>query len=153
MGESLANLNCDGVFLVKKLSLAMTGTSKMLAIGFCFGGATVLEARNLPSAEGGFHLTDGRMTMTIVPWKISSFNGAGIEQPGMDHIGFRVSDLKAFTANVDKVAKTNIHFAPKPLDFDSEGTVRLALLKKCPHGTIQLADPDGTLIDVAEDHQ
>ena len=72
-----------------------------------------LEVRNLPSAEGGFHLTDGRMTMTIVPWKISSFNGAGIEQPGMDHIGFRVSDLKAFTANVDKVAKTNIHFAPR----------------------------------------
>ena len=53
------------------------------------------------------------MTMTIVPWKISSFNGAGIEQPGMDHIGFRVSDIKAFTANVDKVAKTNIHFAPR----------------------------------------
>jgi predicted enzyme related to lactoylglutathione lyase len=110
-----------------------------------------LEPRNLPSPEGGFHLTDGRMTMTIVPWKISSFNGAGIEQPGMDHIGFRVPDLKAFRVNVDKVANTNIHLAPKPLDFDSEGSARLALLKKCPHGAIQLADPDGTLIDVAED--
>jgi predicted enzyme related to lactoylglutathione lyase len=111
-----------------------------------------LEARNLPSAEGGFHLTDGRMTMAIVPWKISSFNGAGIEQPGMDHIGFRVPDLQAFTANVDKIAKTNIQLVPKPLDFDSEGAARLALLRKCPHGTIQMADPDGTLIDVAEDH-
>ena len=55
-----------------------------------------LEARNLPSEEGGYHLTDGRMTMAILPWKISSFNGAGIEQPGMDHIGFRVPDLEAF---------------------------------------------------------
>jgi len=44
-----------------------------------------LEARNLPSEEGGYHLTDGRMTMAIVPWKISSFNGAGIEQPGPEH--------------------------------------------------------------------
>jgi len=26
------------------------------------------------------------------------------------------------------------------------------LLKKCPHGRVQLADPDGTLIDVEEDH-
>jgi hypothetical protein len=25
-------------------------------------------------------------------------------------------------------------------------------LQKCPHGTVQLADPDGTLIDVAQDH-
>jgi len=112
-----------------------------------------LEARNLPSAEGGVHLTDGRMTMAIVPWRISSFNGAGIEQPGMDHIGFRVADLKAFTATVDKVTKTNIHLGPKPLDFDAEGTARLALLKKCPHGSIQLADPDGTLIDVGEAQQ
>ncbi len=110
-----------------------------------------LEARNLPSAEGGYHLTDGRMTMAIVPWKISSFNGAGIEQPGMDHIGFRVPDIDAFNKNVATVARTNIHLAPKPIDFDSEGAARLALLKKCPHGSVALADPDGTLIDVAED--
>ena len=111
-----------------------------------------LEARNLPSEEGGYHLTDGRMTMAIVPWKISSFDGAGIEQPGMDHIGFRVPDINAFNANLEMVSKTNIQLAPKPIPFDSEGAARLALLKKCPHGTAQLADPDGTLIDVAEDH-
>ncbi len=111
-----------------------------------------LEARNAPSQEGGYQLSDGRVTMAILPWKISSFNGAGIEQPGMDHIGFRVSDMKAFAGNLDMVAKTNIQLAPKPIDFDSEGAARLALLKKCPHGSLQLADPDGTLIDVAEDH-
>ena len=114
--------------------------------------ACALEARNLPSEEGGYHLTDGRMTMAIVPWKISSFNGAGIEQPGMDHIGFRVPDIKAFEANRDLVAKTNIQLAPKPIPFDAEGAARLALLQKCPHGAVQLADPDGTLIDVAQDH-
>ncbi len=109
-----------------------------------------LERRNLPSAEGGYHLTDGRMTMAILPWKISSFNGAGIEQPGMDHIGFRVPDLKAFSANLDKVTKTNVQLAAKPIPFDDEGAARLKLLQKCPLGTLQLADPDGTLIDVAE---
>ena len=118
-----------------------------------YGDIFEFEARNLASAEGGYHLTDGRMTMAIVPWKISSFNGAGIEQPGMDHIGFRVPDIKAFTANAEIVTKTNIQLAPKPIDFDSEGAARLALLKKCPHGSVQLADPDGTLIDVVEEHQ
>jgi predicted enzyme related to lactoylglutathione lyase len=110
-----------------------------------------LEARNLPSEEDGYFLTDGRMTMSILPWKISSFNGSGIEQPGMDHIGFRVADIDAFNKNIETLAKTNIALAPKPIDFDSEGKARLALLKKCPLGSIQLADPDGTLIDVAED--
>jgi hypothetical protein len=111
-----------------------------------------LEARNVPTEDGGYQLTDGRVTMAIVPWKISSFNGAGIEQPGMDHIGFRVAELDVFKAHLDKVAKTNICLAPKSIDFDSEGAARLALLRKCPLGHLQLADPDGTLIDVEADH-
>jgi len=111
-----------------------------------------LEARNAPTEDCGYHLTDGRITLAILPWKISSFNGAGIEQPGMDHIGFRVPELDAFKANLDRIAKSNICLAPKPIDFDSEGAARLALLKKCPYGRFALADPDGTLIDVDEDH-
>jgi predicted enzyme related to lactoylglutathione lyase len=111
-----------------------------------------LERRNAPGEDGGYTLTDGRVSLAILPWKISSFNGAGIEQPAMDHIGFRVPSLAAFKANLDKLAKTNIGLAPKPIDFDSEGAARLALLARCPHGSFQLADPDGTLIDVAEDH-
>ncbi|TMK09499.1 MAG: hypothetical protein E6G75_21175 [Alphaproteobacteria bacterium] len=90
--------------------------------------------------------------MAIVLWKISSFNGAGIEQPAMDHIGFRVPEVDGFKAHLDKVAKANICLAPKPIDFDSEGAARLALLRKCPLGHLQLADPDGTLIDVEADH-
>ena len=109
-----------------------------------------LEARNAPATDGGYHLTDGRVTLAILPWKISSFDGAGIEQPGMDHIGFRVPALDAFRDHVDKVGRTNINLAPKPIDFDSEGAARLALLTKCPHGHFQLADPDGTLIDVEQ---
>jgi predicted enzyme related to lactoylglutathione lyase len=96
-----------------------------------------LEARNLPSEEGGYHLTDGRVTMAILPWKISSFNGAGIEQPGMDHIGFRVPELDAFKAHLNKLAKTNICLAPKPIDFDSEGAASVAqevLVGRIPAG-------------------
>jgi predicted enzyme related to lactoylglutathione lyase len=110
-----------------------------------------LEARNMPSEEGGYHLTDGRVTMAILPWKISSFNGAGIEQPGMDHIGFRVPDMKAFQTNLDMVAKANVQLAPKPIDFDSEGAARLALFKRSSQGSVHLCDLDGTLIGVAED--
>jgi catechol 2,3-dioxygenase-like lactoylglutathione lyase family enzyme len=111
-----------------------------------------LEARNVPSEEGGYHLTDGRVTLAILPWKISAFNGAGIEQPAMDHIGFRVPSMDGFKKNLAEVEKQNLQLRAKPIDFDSEGVARLKLLAKCPHGRFQLADPDGTLIDVAEDH-
>ena len=109
-----------------------------------------LELKNSRTEEGGFQLTDWRITMVILPWKISSFNGAGIEQPGLDHIGFGVPSLDKFKANLADVSGQNINLAPRPIDFDSEGKARLALLKKCPLGTYHLCDPTGTLIDVAE---
>src|SRR6185436_16422198 len=43
-----------------------------------------LEPRNVSGEARSFHLTDGRVTLTILPWTISAFNGAGIEQPAMD---------------------------------------------------------------------
>ncbi len=109
-----------------------------------------LEPRNAPAEDGGFHLSDGRMTMAILPWKISAFDGSGIEQPGMDHIGFRVPDLAAFQEEVAKIERINPHIAPRPIGFNAEGEARLALLAKCPHGGFRLADPEGTLIDVGE---
>lgn len=111
-----------------------------------------LEARNAPGESGGYHLTDGRVTMSILPWKISDFDGTGIEQPALDHIGFRVPDIEAFKKHVETVGRINPHIAPRPIDFNDEGKARLALHKKSSHGSYHLADPDGTLISVAEDH-
>lgn len=111
-----------------------------------------LEARNVPEGNGGYHLTDGRVTISIVPWKISDFNGTGIEQPALDHIGFRTHDLDAFIEHVESLKVLNPHIAPRPIDFNEEGKARMALLGKCPHGDYRIADPDGTLIDVAQDH-
>ena len=109
-----------------------------------------LRALNERTEEGGYQVTDGHITMVILPWKISAFNGAGIEQPGMDHFGFRVPSLDKLKAHIAKVGD-NLQLRPKPIDFDAEGVARLNLLKKCPHGTFHLCDPDGTLIDVVED--
>jgi predicted enzyme related to lactoylglutathione lyase len=108
-----------------------------------------LEPRNAPD-DGGYHFCDGRVTMVVLPWRISDFNGSAIEQPAMDHIGFRVPDLEAFREHVDRVRRINPYNVPLPIDVNDQGRKRLALLSRCPHGTWHLADPDGTLIDVAE---
>jgi hypothetical protein len=111
-----------------------------------------LEARNVDTDDGSYHLTDGRVTLSILPWKISDFNGTGIEQPAMDHIGFRTSDLDAFIENAEKLKTQNPGLWPRDIAFNDEGEARLALLKRCPHGSYQFADPDGTLIDIHQDH-
>jgi hypothetical protein len=69
----------------------------------------------------------------------------------MDHIGFRVPSMDGFKKNLAEVERQNLQLRAKPIDFDSEGVARMKLLAKCPLGTFQLADPDGTMIDVAED--
>ena len=106
-----------------------------------------LEARN-DGPDGAYVLTDGRVSLSILPWKISDFNGTGIAQPGMDHIGFRVPDVEAFKANVDKLKTINPTIAPREIAYNAEGEARMALLARCPYGEYRLADPDGTQIDV-----
>jgi catechol 2,3-dioxygenase-like lactoylglutathione lyase family enzyme len=111
-----------------------------------------LEPRNVPREDGSYSMTDGRVTMAILPWKISDFNGAGIEQPALDHIGFRTADLGKFIAIVAELKTQNPALWPRDIDFNDEGRARMALLERCPRGDYRLADPDGTLIDVAQDH-
>jgi predicted enzyme related to lactoylglutathione lyase len=109
-----------------------------------------LEPRNDPGEDGGFRFTDGRVTMSILPWKISDFDGSGIEQPAMDHIGFQVPDLDAFKDKIEGLKTLNPHIAPRPIAFNDEGKARLALHQRCPYGGYSIADPDGNLLDVSE---
>jgi len=98
-----------------------------------------LEARNLTAEDGGHHLTDGRVPMFILPWKFSEFNGTGIEQPAMDHIGFHTADLGAFIATVDNKKAENPGLWLRAIDFNDEGRTRLPLLNRCSHAYYWLA--------------
>ena len=115
-----------------------------------YGEIFGLEPQNDPGEDGGFRFTDGRVTMSILPWKISDFDGSGIEQPAMDHIGFKVQNLNEFITKVEDLKTQNPHIAPRHISFNKEGEARLALQKRCPYGSYSIADPDGNLIDVAQ---
>ena len=98
------------------------------------------------------YLTDGHMTLVIMPWDITDYDGTGIITAGMDHIGFKVDDMAAFKQDVERVAADNPRLAPEPLGTGAEGKVLLELFRRsCPLGQHHMADPDGILIDVAAD--
>ena len=105
------------------------------------------------AAAGGnnFYLSDGRITLVIMPWRIGDYEGTGIAPKGMDHIGFRVEGVAALLRDIDQVTVKNYRFRPAALGTGKEGAARLAMFRRtCPLGCHHMADPDGILIDVLE---
>jgi catechol 2,3-dioxygenase-like lactoylglutathione lyase family enzyme len=98
----------------------------------------------------GEELSDGRVTLVLMPWDVRDYENGGIVRPGPDHIGFTVESIEAIRERLETVGDNNPHLRGQPLGGGKEGAARLALLAKCTHGSFQLADPDGILIDVAQ---
>ncbi|MFM2130781.1 MAG: hypothetical protein RL477_2327 [Pseudomonadota bacterium] len=110
-----------------------------------------LKPRNTPRGKSGIHLTDGRVTLSLLPWDISVFAGMSIKRPGPDHIGIRVPDMKAFKSELKRVAEKNTFLAPRALGGSVESTTRKKLFVKSALGSFQMADPDGNWIDVSDE--
>jgi catechol 2,3-dioxygenase-like lactoylglutathione lyase family enzyme len=103
-----------------------------------------------PAGDPNHYLSDGKVTLAIFPWQISDFEGSGIERPALDHIGFKVESMASFKSDLEKYAP---QYAP-PQDVrpekNPEREARQKLFAKCCFGQFQISDPDGVLIDVAE---
>jgi catechol 2,3-dioxygenase-like lactoylglutathione lyase family enzyme len=95
------------------------------------------------------YLTDGHITLVLMPWNITDYLGTGIARIGMDHIGFNVGDIDAFIKDVEKIADDNPHLAPEPLGKSPEGKALEELCRRSyPFGDHWMADSDGVLLNV-----
>lgn len=114
--------------------------------------STVFELQPVNRKEGdeNYHLTDGRMTLSIMPWKIDKFLGMSIKRPGPDHIGFRVENVESFKHEVQELAGANTYMAPRALGGSKESEVRKQLFIGSSLGGYQMADNDGNWIDISE---
>jgi hypothetical protein len=88
----------------------------------------------------------------IMPWNIKDFIGTGVERPALDHIGFKVESVETVKRELDSLIKKRAPLTPNPIGEAAgpEGEARLKLFSKCPFGQFHMSDPDGILIDVAE---
>jgi catechol 2,3-dioxygenase-like lactoylglutathione lyase family enzyme len=110
-----------------------------------------LAPANRQPGDRNHYLTDGHVTLVIMPWDITDYDGTGIITPGMDHIGFKVEDMQTFKTDVERIAADNPRLRPAPMT-GAEGTKLEALFRRsCPLGQYQMADCDGILIDVRAD--
>ena len=110
-----------------------------------------LAVANKAEGDPNHYLTDGHVTLVIMPWDITDYEGTGIITQGMDHIGFKVEDVEAVKTDVARIAADNPRLAPAPFTgVEGEALARL-FDRSCPLGHHPMADCDGTLIDICAD--
>jgi len=111
-----------------------------------------LSPRNKRAGDPNHYVTDGHVTLVIMPWDITDYDGTGIITAGMDHIGFKVENLDAFKEDVERISADNPLLAPAPVGTGKEGAALQKLFERsCPLGPYKMADCDGILIDVGAD--
>jgi len=101
--------------------------------------------------DGNFYLSDGRVTLMIIPWKIADYYGQDPARTGLDHIGFKVESVDQVKKDLEFLIGENPHMRTRALGYGSEGEARLKLFQKCPLGCFHLTDIEGVYIDVAEE--
>jgi catechol 2,3-dioxygenase-like lactoylglutathione lyase family enzyme len=109
-----------------------------------------LKPLSKDAGDPNHYLTDGRVTLVLIPWSILDFANTGIARPGPDHIGFKVESVEATKAHLQKLSDGNPNFRTMPVGAGPEGQARLKLFSCCRFGAHQLADVDGILIDIAD---
>jgi predicted enzyme related to lactoylglutathione lyase len=112
----------------------------------------MLDLREADKAleDPNFYLTDGRMTLIIAPWKMSDFEGAGIDRPGLEHVGFQVESVEVVKKELAALREADSEMRERIVAEPSEGERRVALIASCRHGRHQISSPDGIFVDVCE---
>ncbi len=115
-----------------------------------------LRATREISADHVIPLTDGVMTLVIMPWRITDYAEAGIvERPALDHIGFSVESIEAYKKDLETLVKEHPEAAPWADKRDQkrlrdERAARENLLSQCEYNESQLWDPECVFFDMRE---
>ncbi len=101
---------------------------------------------NRQEDDDNYSLTDGRVTLKLIPWKIEDYVGVDANRPMLDHIGFRVENAdKVHEEIVDYVGQYPPSNAPCwLLDMRKKDIKRAEMLKKAaPDSKYQYSDSNG----------
>jgi predicted enzyme related to lactoylglutathione lyase len=75
--------------------------------------------------DENFYLSDGRMVLMIIPWKISDYYAQDPARTGLDHIGFKVESVEQVKKDMGFLIGENPHMHGRPLGYGPEGEARL----------------------------
>ena len=102
---------------------------------------------NRQEDEDTYSLTDGRVVLKLMPWRISDFDGMDVNRPMLDHIGFKVEDADKVH---EEILDYNGRFPPMAapcwlLEDREEDRNRAKHMKQiAPDSKYQYCDMNGT---------
>jgi hypothetical protein len=96
------------------------------------------------------YLTDGRMTLIIAPWKMCNFEGASIDRPGVEHLGFKVDSVVAVKKKLAALRERNPEMRESIIAEPTEEDRRVAHIVGCRHGRHVTSIPDGVFVEFPE---
>lgn len=112
-----------------------------------------LKEQNKGAGDPNHYLSDGKVALMIMPYKIRNYVGQSILPTGMDHVGFTVESIDAVKADLEETVGVNPCMQPIPVGGGPEQSKRLKLAKEQnPAAQWWLSDPDFTLISVQQRH-
>ena len=109
-----------------------------------------LSPLNKAKDDPNYYLSDGRMTLSIMQWKLDDYLDGDPQRLGPDHIGFSVESIDGLKADLEDLTCQNPHMRIRALGYGTEGQSRLNLFKRCPLGSFHITDIEGVYIDVTE---
>lgn len=139
----------DGARNARHIDHFALRTLRPKAVAEFYARVFELKPGNRANGDPNHYLSDGAVTLVIMPWAINDYAGTGIAPAGMDHIGFRVESVEACNDDIARIAAENPRLAPEPVGSGPEGEALAKLFERsCPLGEHRLADCDGVLIDI-----
>jgi catechol 2,3-dioxygenase-like lactoylglutathione lyase family enzyme len=103
------------------------------------------------------YLSDGRLTLVLIPWSIQDYGGISVTGRGPDHVGFKVEDAATVQAEIEGLST---HYAPgnAPMWLLSvqnrntdENQIRADMIaKSCPISQFQFSDKDGVFVVISD---
>ena len=100
--------------------------------------------------DPNFYLTDGKVTLIVAPWRMSDYAGAGIDRPGLEHLGFHVESVEAVQKELAALRESDPAMRERTISSPQEAERRVGLIAACRYGRYQLSDPDGIFLDVSD---
>jgi catechol 2,3-dioxygenase-like lactoylglutathione lyase family enzyme len=159
MKKSISEVKTDGLYLEKDRVqsryidyLALRTLNPAHCAEF-YHDVFKMTPLNRKEGEETYCVTDGRVTLKLIPWKITDYDCVDANRPMLDHIGFRVEDAEAVHREIlDYVGRFPPNTAPCwLLDSREKDRRRAAMLKKAaPHSKYQYCDINGVCFVTAD---
>ena len=89
--------------------------------------------------DENFYLSDGRVTLMIMPWKMSDYYGQDPARPGLEHIGLKVESVEQVKKDMESLIGENPHLHGRPLGL---WLGRRVAAKAFPEMSARLFPPD-----------